>query len=82
MTSNRRKSIMVPCDFSSPLGLLSNLRQLPVTVLVIEERRCFRWLKPMKGSLRVGPLSFPLLLTIVFLGRESSLNKVKKEMKD
>lgn len=64
---------IVPCNFGSSLGLLSNLRQFSVATLFREEIIRFWWLKPMKGPLRESPLSFSLFFTIVFLGGECSL---------
>jgi len=71
---NLKKCGCLPCNFSSSLGLLSNLRQFSITALLIEDARSFWWLKSMKGPLSKSPLSFPLLFTIVFLGGEGSLS--------
>uniref|UniRef100_A0A7C9DM50 Uncharacterized protein n=1 Tax=Opuntia streptacantha TaxID=393608 RepID=A0A7C9DM50_OPUST len=60
-----------PCNLSPSFGLLSNLIELPVAVLVIEESRRSLWcLEPMESPLSMSPLSFPFLFTEVLLGGE------------
>ena len=61
-----------PRDLSSSLGLLSDLRELAVAALVVEERvgGDLRWLKAVKCSLCGGPLCLPLLPTVILLGGE------------
>lgn len=63
----------IPCNFSSSLGLLSNLRQLPVAVLVIEDAGSLRWLKTVKSPLSKSPLGFSLLFAVIFLGCKCGL---------
>ena len=63
----------LPCNFGSSLGLLSNLRQLSVAALVIEEISSFWCLETMQGPLSKSPLSFSLLFSIIFLGGKGSL---------
>lgn len=64
----------LPCHLSPPLGLLGDLRKLPVTILVRKHVvGGLRRLKTMEGPLSCGPLSLSLFFSIVFLCSKGSL---------
>jgi len=65
--------LAIPCNFSSSLGLLSDLRQLPIAVLVIKDAGSLPGLKTVKSPLSMSPLGFSLLFTVIFLGGECGL---------
>ena len=70
-----------PGDLRSLLGLLGDLRQLPVTVLVRKEVSGFWGLESVKGPLCHGPLGFPLLSTVILLGSEGGLQFIVSEIR-
>ena len=59
-----------PRDLSSSLGLLSDLRQLAVAALVVEQRvgGSLRRLETVQRPLRGGPLRLPLFPPVILLG--------------
>jgi hypothetical protein len=65
-----------PRDLGAPLGLLRDLGQLAVAVLVVEQRAGggLRRLEPVQRPLRGGPLRLPLLPPVVLLGGEGGLH--------
>lgn len=64
---------VIPCNLSSPLGLLCDFRQFSVAVLLVEDIISFRILEAVQSPLSVSPLSFSLPFSIILLGRESNL---------
>lgn len=68
----------IPSNLGTPLGLLSNLRQLSIAVLLIEDASSFWRLKSMQSPLSKSPLSFSLLFSIIFLCGEGSLQHKEK----
>ena len=66
-----------PRDLSSSLGLLSDLRQLAVAALVVEQSvgGSLRRLETVQRPLRGGPLRLPLFPSVILLGGEGGLRK-------
>jgi hypothetical protein len=64
-----------PRDLGASLGLLRDLRQLAVAVLLVEQGvgGDLRWLQAVERPLRGGPLCLPLLSTVILLGGERGL---------
>ena len=69
---------LVPCNLCPSFSLLSNLGELPVAVLLIEEIPGFWWLKAVQSPLRSCPLSLSLFFPVVGLGGECSLHPNKE----
>ena len=64
----------LPCNFSTPLGLFSHFRQLPVVALFSKELGCLWRLEAMQCALSQSPLCLPLSSSIILLCCEGSLD--------
>lgn len=74
MNLNICSCVDAPGDLRAPLGLLRDLRQLPVA-LVAEEAGGVRRLEPVQSALRQRPLRLPLAPPVVLLVGEGRLEK-------
>ena len=71
-SSVERSLLLLPGDLGAPLGLFSDLRQLPVA-LFVEQTGGLWGMQTMQGALGQRPLCFPLALPVILLRGEGRL---------